>query len=472
MAVKLNEKDNSDWSVKPGKHDIYGILFSSAILILFVSPFIGRALWTDEIFSVISTRNLSEMLGMFRKDENNMALYYFLLHGWTNIFGESEIAVRSLSLLFAVLTIPVVHVLILRFYGRKTAFIADLLLVSNPIFLYYAIETRSYSFLMFLSCMSTLLLFHFFYKPRAITVVAYAFVIAASFYVHYFGIFIPFCHVIFLTYKGWIQRNLKLFLIAVVVTLFLVSPLFIFHPGSVAQISWIPEPQLKYVLTIISRLFGHKIVFILVILTGIYLLWKYNRGLMNSIRHEHSLFTLSALIVVVPVFAVYLVSVFYVPVLLLRYFTWAVPFAAIITAIVIGFFRSHRWMYAIFGLCLLIELSQSYKELSRKDSGYKEAAAFIQQSAKEGDALLCYPFIKTSHIIFYSTRLEKANKILMPASFAKGHFYPGGGRRDPDVDLDTLQNIAVNSKRVFVICRTDTKDTDISQNRNWLPRIT
>jgi alpha-L-fucosidase len=45
------------------------------------------------------------------------------------------------------------------------------------------------------------------------------------------------------------------------------------------------------------------------------------------------------------------------------------------------------------------------------------------------------------------------------------------GRRDPDVDLDAVQNIAANSKRVFVVCWMDAHSTNIQHNRNWLPRI-
>ena len=59
----------------------------------------------------------------------------------------------------------------------------------------------------------------------------------------------------------------------------------------------------------------------------------------------------------------------------------------------------------------------------------------------------------------------------MPASFSKGHIYPGGGRRDPDVDMDVVQTIAMNSKRVFVVCSNNSHDADIRQNRHWLPRI-
>ena len=61
----------------------------------------------DEPFTIFwSQQDLDEMLTMFR-NENNPPLHFFLLHFWIKIFGIGPVAVRSLSLIFSVLTIPV-----------------------------------------------------------------------------------------------------------------------------------------------------------------------------------------------------------------------------------------------------------------------------------------------------------------------------------------------------------------------------
>jgi mannosyltransferase len=72
-------------------------------------------------------------------------LYYLLLHAWESMFGTSELATRSLSLLAAVLTIPVSWVLARAIAGTRAAWIAALLAAGHPFLTYYAQETRMYA---------------------------------------------------------------------------------------------------------------------------------------------------------------------------------------------------------------------------------------------------------------------------------------------------------------------------------------
>ena len=142
------------------------ILSGILLLVLFTFPFIGSAYWTDEIFSVIISRSIPGMLNLFLTSENNMAIYYFLLHAWMHLFGESEIATRSMSVLFSSLTIAVFHYALRRWLGKSETFIADLLLVSNPLLLFYSIETRGYSMLLFFSTLATAIMISFYIRPR------------------------------------------------------------------------------------------------------------------------------------------------------------------------------------------------------------------------------------------------------------------------------------------------------------------
>ena len=68
-------------------------------------------LWVDEASSVflakLPWRNFWEALWDF---QGNMGLYYFLLCGWLHL-GDSEVAVRGLSVLFGVAVIPATYLL-------------------------------------------------------------------------------------------------------------------------------------------------------------------------------------------------------------------------------------------------------------------------------------------------------------------------------------------------------------------------
>jgi mannosyltransferase len=62
--------------------------------------------WIDEGISVgIASHPLTDIPRALIED-GSPPLYYILLHGWIVLFGASEAATRSLSLLFALATVP------------------------------------------------------------------------------------------------------------------------------------------------------------------------------------------------------------------------------------------------------------------------------------------------------------------------------------------------------------------------------
>ena len=73
-----------------------------------------------------------------------MALYYLLLRGWV-VFGHSEIALRSLSVIIAVGSLWVVIMLARRLFGPRAALLAGLLFAVNPLFVQFAQDARGYS---------------------------------------------------------------------------------------------------------------------------------------------------------------------------------------------------------------------------------------------------------------------------------------------------------------------------------------
>lgn len=73
---------------------------AGAAVVVFVTVGIRRPIWLDEAISLsIAREALSGIAGRLR-DDNNFPLYYFLLHGWTRLWGDSEVAARLLSGIF------------------------------------------------------------------------------------------------------------------------------------------------------------------------------------------------------------------------------------------------------------------------------------------------------------------------------------------------------------------------------------
>src|ERR1035437_4794158 len=98
--------------------------------------------------------------------EGNMVLYYLVLRLWVHL-GDSEVAVRSLSVLFGVATIPIVYLLGFRLFNRRVGLIAATLVTVHAFHIHWSQEARGYAMLVFLISLSTLLLVSALKAPRA-----------------------------------------------------------------------------------------------------------------------------------------------------------------------------------------------------------------------------------------------------------------------------------------------------------------
>ena len=108
----------------------------------------GYSYWFDELFSVVHNSASLKTLWEHRSDDVHPPEYPVLLWAWMKLWGQSEIATRSLSAIFAGLA-AVTPLLLARRYGKVFAFAASMLIVSNPLAVFYAQETRDYAMLLF-----------------------------------------------------------------------------------------------------------------------------------------------------------------------------------------------------------------------------------------------------------------------------------------------------------------------------------
>ena len=117
------------------------------VVLRFVSP---TALWLDEAQSVAIAR--SDLAGLFQglRQDGAPPLYYLLLHAWMSVFGTGAVAVRALSGLFSVLSLPLAWWLGRRLGGPRVATALVLLLASSPFAVRYGSETRMYSLVVLL----------------------------------------------------------------------------------------------------------------------------------------------------------------------------------------------------------------------------------------------------------------------------------------------------------------------------------
>jgi uncharacterized membrane protein len=115
--------------------------------------YLVQSLWRDEAFSILAAeRPLGFIVSRLGFEP---PVYYAMLHFWIRIFGESEIATRSLSLLGLVLaTIIIIRWSEHMFKKHWLAWFTPLFFILNPMLLYYAFEVRTYGWYMFFATAS------------------------------------------------------------------------------------------------------------------------------------------------------------------------------------------------------------------------------------------------------------------------------------------------------------------------------
>src|SRR5262249_17991940 len=115
-------------------------------------------LYDESVAATISSGSLAGLYKAVRVAEPNMAGYLFLLHIWQSIFGQSEVALRSLSVVGIAAAVPVVVAIGRRIFGLQAGLLAGFLFALSPFVVQMAQFTRSYGVLVLLVSLSTLFL--------------------------------------------------------------------------------------------------------------------------------------------------------------------------------------------------------------------------------------------------------------------------------------------------------------------------
>jgi mannosyltransferase len=144
---RLGERSGQPWPVAL-LAVVLACLVGTGVVARFVAP---PELWLDEAQSVAIARlSLPDLFAALEQD-GSPPLYYLLLHAWTASFGTSATAVRALSTVISLLTLPLAWHVARRLAGRRVAVALVVLLATSPFLIRYASETRMYALLVLLT---------------------------------------------------------------------------------------------------------------------------------------------------------------------------------------------------------------------------------------------------------------------------------------------------------------------------------
>lgn len=146
--------------------------------------------WMDEAYSAIISnwslwKILKEVPGL-----GSPPLYNLGLHFWIQCFGDSEWILRSSSVLFGILLIPLVYWVGQGWFDKKTGLLAALVVTLNVLHIFYSQQTRLYASFIFLSLLCCHFLFLFFKEGKKIPFLGYTLTLLLLLYWHNWALFL------------------------------------------------------------------------------------------------------------------------------------------------------------------------------------------------------------------------------------------------------------------------------------------
>jgi mannosyltransferase len=169
---------------------VTGFMFVLMAVSLFIrTKYLGGQFWMDEGIAVgISGHALTAIPGVLRSD-GSPPLYYLLLHIWMSLFGNSEVATHTLSLVFGMLTVPVGLWVGWSLFGKRAGMMTATLFAFSAFITEYSQETRMYSLMALLGLLATAGFMHGFVYRRRKYVILFSVSQALMLYTHAWGIF-------------------------------------------------------------------------------------------------------------------------------------------------------------------------------------------------------------------------------------------------------------------------------------------
>ena len=151
----------------------------------------AQSLWYDEWLTTQAVDGgLGHLLRHVADREGITPTYFLVMWPWVRVFGDGELALRSVSALAGIVTVPVAYAAALALgQSRRVARIAAVIVAVNPLLVWYSQETRPYSLLALAAAVSLLAYGHARRGGRA-ALVAWAAAAAALVSLHYFGTFV------------------------------------------------------------------------------------------------------------------------------------------------------------------------------------------------------------------------------------------------------------------------------------------
>jgi mannosyltransferase len=423
-----------------------------AAFALRLSSITFQSLWRDEVDAIrFALAPLPDLIKTFTQPGFNGPLYFGLLRGWIALAGQSELAIRFLSLIFGTLGVALIITLGRRLFNRPIGLMAGTLLTFSAYQVWYSQEAKMYTLITALALLAIYCLRRSLEEGRIRFWIGVVAATSLAMYAHILAaLLIPVEVVLFVLWWPLSRRHLRAGLIALAFLTVPYIPLarwqlpLIFVPAETGFTHYTFGRMLStlgaaYSLGILNPSLSGGWNGVVSGLTAALA----TLGLLNlhqSTGKRLALLSWTAL----PVLAIFVVSINR-PIFTDRYVIWIQP--AYYFLIALGLAAVWRWWrpLAPIGLALLVGASalglQAQATIPYK-SDFRSAAAAIERQIQAGDMIVFQiPYVQYTFDYYYHQPYEA-----IPGPYTN---YPGSnnGYRDSAETIDQQLAAIFSDKR-------------------------
>jgi mannosyltransferase len=364
-----------------------------------------ESLWLDESSSVaIASRAPAELWNHVTRVELNGSIYYLLLHEWMSLFGQSEAAIRGLSVIFSVAAVPFVYLTGRMLFDRRIAFAATLILVTSAFIVSYEQEARAYALALFLTSLATFLFAWGLRRPTWLAWLLYVAVAALSLYAHFYAAFVLAAHAISLLFIDRRTTRWRPILISFGLIGILALPVVRFAllvENAACRTAWVPPVDPGRLGVVLWELVGGNEWLLAAI--GVAILVGLATVVLRRLDRDARWPVVFALLLVGVPLALSLIISVVRPLLATRYLIVVVPGLAYLVAY--GLYGL-RWRQlgavALVGVIALSSWSLASYYLEPRKADFRDVAQVVTTVSDSSDAAIVYQrYGEPSHLLTY-----------------------------------------------------------------------
>lgn len=391
------------------------IILGSMIFITLVSYFflMGKSIRLDEAQSVWQTNH--SFLGTLHiiATDVHVPVYFILLRGWIMTFGSSVADMRSLSLLFLLMSIPALYKLSKESYSSRIAILTVLLATVSPFLHWYGSEARMYTLLFLITILNHIYFLKLF-TPNSSTKNSswylYALTVFVGVYTHiFFGLILLVQVLFYAKYDSKFQTNsLRRFSLVVFGVLLETGVwiLFRLNTGTANSSPLLHTPTTSDIFNLFSNVYiglqTNSLNSFFLSLWPIFVLLGFSLLARREKIAPETVYLFGCTFL--PILSAFLISIFFRPVFVSRYLIIVVPSLYILTSYLISLYSQKIGNRILAVLILSMVFALGVEVTSAKvpvNENYRQVSAYVEKKAKSNDIFIVSAPFTTYPVEYY-----------------------------------------------------------------------